>query len=249
MSPSNRMFRVALVAMGALAAAGGIGLAQNAPAKPTPDNAAAPAAGDASGAQDTAQSPPGSEDPTTSLPVLAVTSVEILRSTHNPSLAVIAVRGLTSSEGWDEGTLVPLTTGNPADGVLDLVLVATAPRGAAAPGTYAPIEAVLPVPELPFKAVRVRSASNTVTLKDLNGYAEAKAPENPCGPCVGKHFVAKGASAPAGVAAGEMVREEDLPPDTRVLLPTDGIKDMHANPNRLTVIVSEDGRIVDAIWE
>ncbi len=46
-----------------------------------------------------------------------------------------------------------------------------------------------------------------------------------------------------------MVREEDLPPDTRVLLPTDGIKDMRTNPNRLTVIVSEDGRIVDAIWE
>lgn len=246
MSQSNRMFRVAVVALGALAAASGIALAQNAPpAKPASDNASAPS----SGAQDTAQSPTSTEDATSSFPVFAVTSVEILHSSHNPSLAVIAVRGLTSSEGWDQGTLVPLTSGTPADGVLDLVLVANAPQDAAAPGTYAPIEAVLPVPALPFKAVRVRSASNTVTLKDLHGYAEVKAPENPCGPCVGKHYVAIGASAPAGVAAGEIVREDDLPPDTRVLMPTDGIKDMRTNPNRLTVIVGEDGRIVDAIWE
>jgi hypothetical protein len=32
-------------------------------------------------------------------------------------------------------------------------------------------------------------------------------------------------------------------------MPTDGIKDMRTNPNRLTVIVGEDGRIVDAIRE
>lgn len=247
MSQSNRMFRVALVALGALAAASSIALAQNAPAKPGSDNASASASGTQD--QDNAQSPPSSENSTASFPVFAVTSVEILRSTHNPTLAVIAVRGLTSSDGWQEGTLVPLTSGKPVDGVLDLVLVADAPQDASAPGAYAPIEAVLPVPELPFQAVRVRSATNTVTLKDLNGYAEVKVAENPCGPCVGKRFVAKGASAPAGVAAGEIVREEDLPPDTRVLMPTDGIKDMRTNPNRLTVIVGEDGRIVDAIWE
>src|SRR5579863_5009521 len=157
-------------------------------------------------AQDTTQASPSSEESTASLPVFAVTRVEVLHSAHDPSLAVIAVRGLTSSEGWEDGTLVPLTSGKPTDGVLDVVLVANAPQDAATPGTYAPIEAVLPVPELPFKAVRVRSASNTVTLKDLHGYAGAKAPENPCGPCVGKHFVAKGA------AADQIVREEDLPP-------------------------------------
>jgi hypothetical protein len=234
------MLRVVLVSLGGLVAACGMTLAQNAP---TPERNAPPAA------QDT--TPPGTnpEGPTASFPVLAVTSVEILHSTHDPSLAVIAVRGLTSSEGWDEGTLVPLTSGKPSDGVLDLVLVASAPQDASAPGTYGPIAAVLPVPELPFKAVRVRSATNTVTLRDLHGYAEAKPPENPCGPCVGKHFVAKGASAPAGVATTDVVRQEDLPPDARVLMPTDGIPDMRTNPNRLTVVVGEDGRIVDAIWE
>ena len=236
----DRMLRVVVISLGGLVAVWGVAVAQNAPP---------PNQGTASPAQDTAQPPTNAEGSTASFPVLAVTSVEILHSSHDPSLAVIAARGLTSSEGWDEGTLVPLTSGKPTDGVLDLVLVANAPQDAAPPGTYAPIEAVLPVPELPFKAVRVRSASNTVTLRDLHGYAEAKAPENPCGPCVGKHFVAKGAATPAGATAEQTVREEDLPPDSRVLLPTDGIKDMRTNPNRLTIIVGEDGRIVDAIWE
>ncbi len=238
----DRMLRVVVVSLGGLIAAGGIAVAQNAPA-PAPDSNAPPAA------HDTTPPATNPDEATSSFPVFAVTSVEILHSSHDRSLAVIAVRGLTSSEGWEEGTLVPLTSGKPMDGVLDLVLVANAPQDASAPGTYAPIEAVLPVPELPFTAVRVRSATNTVTLKDLQGYAEAKAPENPCGPCVGKHFVAKGAAAPAGVAAADVLRQEDLPPDTRVLLPTDGIPDMRTNPNRLTVIVGEDGRIVDAIWE
>lgn len=245
MSLSNRMLRVTLLSMSGLAAACGIALGQTAP-PPSSEQSGAPSASAAQNAPSQAGNPEGSS---ASFPVFAVTSVEILRSKHSPSLAVIAVRGLTSSEGWEEGTLVPLTSGKPADGVLDLVLVASAPQDAAAPGTYAPIEAVLPVPELPFKAVRVRSATNTVTLKDLNGYAEAKAPDNPCGPCVGKRFVAKGEAAPAGVAASDLVRQEDLPPDTRVLMPTDGIKDMRTNPNRLTIVVGEDGHIVDAIWE
>jgi len=44
-------------------------------------------------------------------------------------------------------------------------------------------------------------------------------------------------------------REEDLPANTRILKPTDGITDMRANPNRLTIVIGEDGRIVDAIWD
>lgn len=249
MSLSNRMLRIALVSLGGLAAAGGIALAQTAPATAPPTSADQSGPPSAQAAQNAPYQTGIPEDTRTSFPVFAVTSVEILRSAHSPTLAVIAVRGLTSSEGWQEGMLVPLTSGKPADGVLDLVLVASAPQDAAPPGTYAPIEAVLPVPELPFKAVRVRSATNTVTLKDLNGYAEAKAPDAPCGPCVGKRFVAKGETAPAGVAASDIMRQEDLPPDTRVLLPTDGIKDMRTNPNRLTIVVGEDGHIVDAIWE
>ena len=34
-----------------------------------------------------------------------------------------------------------------------------------------------------------------------------------------------------------------------ILRPSDGIGDMRTNPNRLTILLGEDGRIVDAIWE
>ena len=156
---------------------------------------------------------------------------------------------MTTTDGWQNGTLVPLTSGTPADGVLDLVFVAQAPEDASAPGSYGPIQAVLPIPEMPFKAVRVRSATNTLTLKDVNGYVEAKGPSETCGPCVGKQFVPKGATAPAGVAADDTVHEEDLPENSRILKPTDGITDMRPNPNRLTIVIGEDGRIVDAIWD
>ncbi len=183
------------------------------------------------------------------VPVFAITSVELLRSTHSAGLDVVAVRGVTSSDGWRSGTLVPLSQGIPADGVLDLVLVAAPPEDSVAPSGFAPIVAVLPLSlDHPYKAIRVRSATNAVLLKQFPGYAEAASPSSPCGPCVGKYFVAKGA-APAGVPADEIVRQEDLPPKARVIGPGDGIDDMRSNPNRLTIIVSEDGRIVDATWE
>jgi hypothetical protein len=249
------MLRTGLMALGAVMFAGGLAVAQTAPAPAAP-KAQGPALKGQSAASDqnpgpdqTASGGGQQDEAAESVPVLAVTSLEILHSTHTPDLAVIAARGLTTTDGWQNGTLVPLTSGTPADGVLDLVFVAQAPADASAPGSYGPIQAVLPVPEMPFKAVRVRSATNTLTLKDVNGYVEAKGPTETCGPCVGKQFVAKGATAPAGVAADDTVREEDLPANTRILKPTDGITDMRANPNRLTIVIGEDGRIVDAIWD
>ena len=265
------MLRTGLMALGAVMFAGGLAVAQTAPAPaapkaqapaPAPTQAPAPkvpatalkgqsaAASDQNPGPDQTASSGGQQDEAAeSVPILAVTSVEILHSAHNPDLAVIAARGLTTTDGWQNGTLIPLTSGTPADGVLDLVFVAQAPEDASAPGSYGPIQAVLPIPDNPFKAIRVRSATNTLTLKDLNGYVEAKGPTETCGPCVGKQFVAKGDTAPAGVAADDTVHEEDLPANTRILKPTDGITDMRANPNRLTIVIGEDGRIVDAIWD
>ena len=54
---------------------------------------------------------------------------------------------------------------------------------------------------------------------------------------------------PAGVAAGDIVREADLPWVLRIIRPTDGIADCIADPNRLTLILSEDGKIADAAWD
>jgi hypothetical protein len=185
-----------------------------------------------------------------SLPVLTIASVEVLRSPHSPSLDIVVARGLTSSEGWTDAMLVPLTRGTPADGVLDMVLVAEPPPDAAGAAGRSPIQAVLLLaPDHPFKAVRVRGASNAVTLRGMPGFAEAKASATVCDPCVGKNFLAKGATAPAGIAADQIVREEDLPPNTRVVRPNGGISDMHADPNRLTLVLGDDGRILDAVWE
>ena len=260
MAQMGCMLRTGLMALGAMIVAGGLAVAQTAPAPASaaskaqaPALSLAPKAQAAVSEQNPGPDQSGSggahDDSSESVPILAVTSLEILHSTHNPDLAVIAARGLTTTDGWQNGTLVPLTSGTPADGVLDLVFVALAPEDASAPGSYGPIQAVLPIPEMPFKAVRVRSATNTLTLKDLNGYVEAKGPTETCGPCVGKQFVAKGATAPAGVAADDTVHEEDLPANSRILKPTDGIADMRPNPNRLTIVIGEDGRIVDAIWD
>jgi hypothetical protein len=45
------------------------------------------------------------------------------------------------------------------------------------------------------------------------------------------------------------VREADLPYVLRIIKPTDGIASYVLDPNRLTLVLSEDGRIIDAAWD
>jgi hypothetical protein len=112
------------------------------------------------------------------------------------------------------------------------------------------IDAILPLGEgHPYTAVRVRSASNALTLKQIPGHAEVKKLKNDCTQCIGKHFVAKGETPPANVAATDILREEDLLWEVRAIKPRDGIHSYTLNPNRLTLVLSEDGRIVDAAWD
>ena len=77
-------------------------------------------------------------------PVLHVISVEIIRSTHEPVLDIIRVRGLVSTQGWENGELIPLTRGTPSDGVLDLAFVAKAPGDSMEATGFEEIEANLP---------------------------------------------------------------------------------------------------------
>ena len=185
-------------------------------------------------------------------PALALTSVEVLRTTHEPKLDVVVVYGLTSSDGWTEAELVPLRHGDlPAgDGVLDLVLEAQPPPESAQPTGYTPIQAMIPLePGHPFKAVRVRAATNSILVHDLPGSAEAKQPADPCKACVGKMFVSKGGAVPSSATPGDTVREEDLPAGTRVVHPGDGLAATQPDPNHLTIVIGEDGRIADAAWE
>jgi hypothetical protein len=180
--------------------------------------------------------------------VLRIVSVEIMRSSHAPYIDIIRARGIASSTGWEEAELVPLTRGVPPDGVLQLILVARPPATAADATGYEPVEAIFPLEtDHPFKGVNVHGATNAVTVTVLPGYSEAKSAADDCGTCVGKTFVPKGVSGSSG--RSDIVREDRLPPDTRVVRPSDGMKGTESNPNRLTLILDKDDRIVTAVWE
>jgi hypothetical protein len=250
MTRSMLLATVSLVATLALATA----YAQAPPAGGPPQGPQAGAAGGPQGMQ-----PPGNgqygdpQNPAVSegtpWPVIFVTGVDVLRAPHNGRDIVVA-HGLVTSGEWRNPVLIPITEGRPADGVLDLLLQAQAPAKPGALGPFVEVDAILPLGQgHPYTAVRVRSASNALTLKGLPGHAEVKKLKNDCGKCVGKHFVAKGETAPAGMAAGDILREEDLLWQVRVIKPRDGIHSYTLDPNRLTLVLSEDGRIVDAAWD
>jgi hypothetical protein len=188
--------------------------------------------------------------PTAIAPVLWVSSVEVMRSTHGPQLDVVRARGLSSTEGWEGGELVPFAQGPASDGMLDLIFVAQAPSSPAPPAGFPPIEAVFTIePGHPYKGVRVHSATNRVSVKAIPGYAEASAPPDDCTKCVGKYFLGKGESLPSGVSAADSVREENLPRSTNVIRANNGIGKLDSEPNRLTLVLDDKGRIVIAVWE
>ena len=148
-----------------------------------------------------------------------------------------------------EGPLV-ITRGEGIDGMLDLIFQASAPTDMAALGPFMQVEAILPIAKgHPYKGIRVRSGYNAVSLKTLPGFAEVAPPKEDCAKCLGKYFQAKGAAAPAGQAAGNVVKEEDLPYPLRIIRPADGIPSYQYEPNRLTLVLSETGQIVDAAWD
>ena len=208
----------------------------------------APYGGSPGGPPPTSPPPEAGEPPH---PVMAVTSIEVLRSAREGGMDVIRVRGVVTSNSWNQPHLLPITQGQPLDGILDLVFQASAPGGASALGPFMVVEAILPVEvNHPYKGVRVRGGTNALTLKTLPGFIEGPAvAKEDCAKCIGKYFVAKGANPPAGVAAENIVREADLPWRLRVIKPTDGIANYTMDPNRLTLVLSEDGRIVDGAWD
>lgn len=208
--------------------------------QPSADQQGSPYGGSSSGA-------PGGGAPQ---PVLFATSVEVLRSDRAGGLDVVRVRGLVTSNGWGQPHLIPITKGATRDGMLDLVFSAVSPTGAQPLGPFMVVEAILPVETgHPYKGVRVRAGGNAISLKTLPGYAEAAPPKEDCAKCLGKYFVAKDANPPAGATAENTVREADLPYVLRVIKPTDGIPSYTFDPNRLTLLLSEDGRIIDAAWD
>jgi len=193
--------------------------------------------------------PPFEDEGPNTAPVFWVTSVEVLRSAHAPQLDVVRVRGLVTTEGWEAVQLVPLTKGAPSDGILDLALVAEAPSENSPSTAYPEVEAIFTIePGHPFNGVRVHGAANRVVLKSMPGYAESAAPPKNCTDCVGKLFVPKGQTAPAGRSQESIVREEELPAKLRVIRESDGLGTFDSDPNRITLLLNEKGEIVMAIW-
>jgi hypothetical protein len=186
----------------------------------------------------------------TSAPVLHIVSVEIIRSAHAPALDILRVRGLASTAGWEEAELVPLTRGVPADGILQLMLIARAPAEVVEAKGFEEVEAIFPLErDHPFKGVNVHGARDSVSVTQLPGYAESRIASDDCSQCVGKTFVARGARAPAGVSETESIREERLPAGTRIVRYTDGIPSADSDPNRLTLILGNDGKVTAAVWD
>jgi hypothetical protein len=243
------MIRLTLAAVAALAA-GTLwpGAGDPAFAATPPQAQAAPPVSGPAGASSPADAQ--EEEQLPDVPVLLVTSVEVMRSTHEPTLDVVRVRGVASTDGWSDPEVVPITQGTPVNGILDVVLVAHPPATVSEPTGFVPIEAIFPLdPGHPFKAVRVRGASNSILLKSLPGYAEGRPVGNDCSKCVGKYFLESGGPLPAGKSAEDTVRQEELPTTLRVVKPADGIASKDHDPNRLTIVIDDDGIIVDAGWD
>jgi len=229
-----------------LFACGTIGSAAGFAQSATPEASASSSSAPEGAGSENSGPPPGAEQQA-EIPVFAVTDVEVTRGAS--STDVVLVRGLSSTKGWENAALIPITQGAPSDGILDLVLVATPAPGNEATG-FGELEAVLPVsPGHPYKGVRVRSANNALTTKAIPASAKGNAPTEDCSKCVGKVFVPKGSTPPAGVAATEIVKEDELPRNLRIVGPKDGISDLQSNPNRLTLVIGDDGKIVDAAWD
>jgi hypothetical protein len=185
---------------------------------------------------------PGSE-----LPVLYVTSVEVMRTSMEPKLDIVRVIGLTGSQGWTAPQLVPTYVGKPLDGILDLQFIATMPDQTQPAEGFVPISAVFPLESgHDFKGVRVRASENAIEVKQLPGMNQAQINVNDCKDCVGKKFVERGQAQPGQQG---VVRQEDLPKVLRWINPARGIRGITHNPNRLNLILSDDNTIVAAYWE
>jgi hypothetical protein len=238
----KKLFALAsLVAAGSMIGGLTAGAQQQAPqAAPSTPKDAGPTPGGG------APSPEGNRP----FPVMFVTSVELIRSERSGGMDIVRARGLVTSSAWGEPHLLPITRGEGIDGMLDLIFQASAPANMAPLGPFMQVEAILPIAHgHPYKGIRVRSGYNAVSLKTLPGFAEVAPPKEDCAKCLGKYFQAKGAAAPAGQAAGNVVKQEDLPYPLRIICPTDGIPSYQYEPNRLTLVLSEAGQIVDAAWD
>lgn len=232
-------FAIAALMQGSLV---GLALAQGGAPSSGPGGQAQGYAGQTVEATPSTETTPGTE-----LPVLYVTSVEVLRTSTDPKLDIVRVTGLTSSQGWNAPQLVPTFAGKPLDDILDLQFIATMPQQSQKADGFVPIGALFPLEQgHPFKGVRVRASENAIEVKQMPGSNQAQITVNDCKDCIGKKFVERGQGQ---VGQQGAVRQEDLPKVLRWIIPSRGIRGITHNPNRLNLILSGDNTIVEAYWE
>jgi hypothetical protein len=245
----NKKFRRWAAITGVIALQGslvGLALAQISPAPP---GQVGPAPGyGAEGAGQIVEAAPSTETtPGTQLPVLYVTSVEVVQTSVEPKLDIVRVTGLDSSQGWSDPELVPTFAGKPLDGILDLQFIATVPVQSQNADGFVPVGAIFPLEAgHQFKGVRVRASENAIEVKQIPGVNQAQVTVNDCRDCIGKKFVERGQeqSGQQGI-----IRQEDLPKVLRWIIPSRGIRGITHDPNRLNLILGDDNTIIEAYWE
>lgn len=241
-----------MLAIGAAMQGGAIGIASAQGTPPAGPTAAAampgqPTEGYNGDTGQLAATSPVEAEPGTELPVLYVTSVEVVRTQTQPQLDIVRVTGLVGSQGWSSPQLVPTYIGKPLDGILDLQFIATMPLQTEQATGFMPVSAVFPLEEgHDFKGVRVRSSENAIQVDQIPGVKSDQISVNDCKDCIGKKFAERGQAAPG--AAG-VVRQEDLPKILRWIPPTRGIRGITHDPNRLNLLLGADNTIIAAYWE
>jgi hypothetical protein len=187
------------------------------------------------------------ERPGSQLPVLYVTSVEVVQTSAEPKLSIVRAQGLVASKGWGGPFLAPVFVGKPLDGILDLQFIASTPDQSQAADGFVPISATFELaPGSPFKGVRVRAAENAIEIDKIPGTKSADVKVNDCHDCVGKKFVEHGHGGAGTVAREDLPRGENM---VRWIPPNRGIRGITHDPNRLNLILGPDNTIVSAFWE
>jgi hypothetical protein len=54
---------------------------------------------------------------------------------------------------------------------------------------------------------------------------------------------------PSGKDDASVIKEEQLPATLRIIKLSEGMVKQDSDPNRLTLVIGDDGRIVTAVWD
>ena len=187
--------------------------------------------------------------------VATVNLVDLTRQKTNPVTIEVTAVGKVNSSGWSQAHLKPALAYSkmPADGIIDLLLVAAPPRDdtVVLPSTEVRVAKYVFGAEIAdeIKGVRIIAANNECVAK-FDGACHCSVSDDKSIPditnWVGKTFVRIGSPR-----VNDNVHEQDLVNDGinyRVLTPTSRFGDAMFNPTRLTIRLDATDKIVAVGW-